>query len=84
MKIPTSKLLEADAVVLGVDLVNRRLAALAAGAPVNIYVSPHCHVILHGERVKLRMVQPKDRLRVRYEQVADGLVAERIEIRPAH
>jgi hypothetical protein len=83
MKIQANKTLEADAVVLGVDLVNRQLAALTAGVPVNIYVSPHCDVILHGERVKLRMVQPKDRLRVRYEQLADGLVAERIEVRPA-
>lgn len=74
--------LEAEAVVCRIDPVNRELAALVEGACVTIYVPPDCEVILRGERVKLRMVQPRDRLRVAYTQLTDSLVAREIEVSP--
>ena len=65
--------------------VNRReLAALVEGILVTIYVPPDCNVVLRGERVKLRMVQPRDRVRVTYTELADSLVAREIEVRPAY
>ena len=72
--------LELEAIVLRVDPVNRELAALVEGVLVNIYASPDCAVVLRGERVKLRMVQPRDRVRVFYVELADSLVAHRIEV----
>jgi hypothetical protein len=76
--------LEAEAVVHRVDPVNRELAALVEGVLVTIYVPPDCAVVLHGERVKLRMVQPRDRVHVAYTELADSLVARAIEVQPAY
>jgi hypothetical protein len=76
--------LEAEAVVHRLDPVNRELAALVGGILVTIYVPPDCDVVLRGERVKLRMVQPRDRLRVTYTELADSLVAREIEVQPAY
>jgi hypothetical protein len=76
--------LEAEAVIHRVDPVNRELAALVEGGLVMIYVPPACDVILRGERIKLRMVQPRDRVRVTYTEVADSLVARAIEVLPGH
>ena len=75
--------LEAEAVVHRVDHINRELAALVEGIPVTIYVPPDCEVVLRGERVKFRMVQPRDRLCVAYTEIADSLVARAIEVQPA-
>jgi hypothetical protein len=76
--------LEAEAVVHRVDPVNRELAALVDGIPVTIYVPADCAVVLRGERVKLRMVQPRDRLRVAYTELADSLIARTIEVQPVY
>ncbi len=76
--------LEAEAVVHRVDPVNRELAALVEGILVTIYVPPGCDIVLRGERVKLRMVQPRDRVRVTYTELADSLVAREIEVQPAY
>lgn len=72
--------LEAEAVIRRVDPINRELAALVNGALVTIYVPPACDVMLRGERIKLRMVQPRDRVRVTYTQYADSLIASAIEV----
>ena len=76
--------LEAEAVIHRVDPVSRELAALVEGALVTIYVPPDCEVVLRGERVKLRMLQPRDRVRVAYTEAAGSLVAREIEMQPAY
>ncbi len=76
--------LQTEAVVHRVDPVSRELAALVEGVLVAIYVPPDCEVVLRGERVKLRIVQPRDRLRVAYTEFADSLVARAIEVQPAY
>ena len=76
--------LEAEAVVHRVDPVNRELVALVEGSVVTIYVPPGCEVVPRGERVKLRMVQPRDRVQVAYTERADSLVARAIEVQPAY
>jgi len=73
---------EAEATVHRVDPVNRELAAVVAGVLLNIYVPPDCAIVLRGERVKLRMIQPKDRLRVIYAQQGDHLIASQVEVQP--
>lgn len=77
------RLLEVEAIVRRVDPITRELAALVEGGLVTIYVPPDCEVVLHGERVKLRMVQPRDRLRVVCADRADPLIALGIEVQPA-
>ena len=76
--------LEVEAVVHRVDPVNRELAALVAGVLVSMYVPPGCAVVLRGERVKLRMVQPRDRVRVTYTELDGALLAREIEVQPGH
>lgn len=72
--------LEADAVIQRVDSINRELAALVDGVLVTIYVPPACDVILRGERIKLRMLQPRDRVRVTYTQSVSSMIASAIEV----
>jgi hypothetical protein len=76
--------MQIDGIVKSVDTVNRQLAALAGGARVNFDVPPGCVIALRGERVKLRMVQPDDRVRVAYAEVHGSLVARRLEVQPEH
>ena len=76
--------LEAEAVIHRVDPVNRELAALVEGVLVTIYVPPACEVFLRGERIKLRMVQPRDRVRVTYTESANPIVARAIEVLPRY
>lgn len=76
--------LEADAIVHRVDAINRELAALVDGVLVTIYVPPACDVMLRGERIKLRMVQPRDRVRVTYTQYANSMIASAIEVQPSN
>jgi hypothetical protein len=73
---------EVEAVVHRVDPVNRELAVVVEGTLVNMYVPPDCKVVLRGERVKLRMVQPRDRMRVKYTGLNDFLIAREIEVQP--
>jgi hypothetical protein len=77
-------LLEAAAVVHRVDPINRELAVLVEGILVNYYVPPDCTVILRGERVKLRMVQPRDRVHVTYTELAGSLIAREIVVQPGY
>ena len=76
--------LEAEAVIRRVDPVNRELAALVEGVLVTIDVPPACEVILRGERIKLRMVQPRDRVRVTCTESANPIVACAIEVLSGH
>src|SRR5918911_1609718 len=86
MQRPSSRkpALGAEAVVHRVDPVNRELTALVGGVLVNIYVPPGCEVVLRGERVKLRMVQPRDHVRVTYTELDGFLLAREIEVQPGH
>lgn len=74
---------EADAIVQHVDLINRELTALVEGVLVSIYAPPACDVVLRGERVKFRLVQPRDRVRVSYTQSDNTLIASAIEVQPS-
>jgi hypothetical protein len=76
--------LEAEAAIHLVDPINRELATLVDGVLVTIYVPPACDVMLRGERIKLRMVQPRDRVRVTYTQCGDSMIASAIEVQPRH
>lgn len=75
---------KADVIVERTDLVNRELTAWVDGASIPIYVPPDCEILLRGERIKLRMVQAGDRLRVDFAQMGDFLVAREIEVQLKH
>jgi hypothetical protein len=75
---------QTDGIVHSVDTLNRELAALAGGALVSFYLPPGCVISLRGERVKLRMVQPGDRVRVSHAEVRGSRVARTVEVQPGH
>jgi hypothetical protein len=72
--------LQMDGVVHGVDTVNRELTVNAGGTLATFEVPPDCAVVLRGERVKLRMVQPRDRVQVTYTRRQGFLVARTIQV----
>lgn len=73
-------MLHADGIVRRVDPVGRDLEVVVAGTPVTFDVGPECAVTLRGERVKLRMVQPRDRVRVAYTDGPATLVATVVDV----
>lgn len=76
----TAKKMHTEGIVRRVDLINRELVLLANGIQVAFDVPPDCPVILNGERVKLRLMQSRDRVRVAFKKVGHLRVACRIDI----
>ncbi|HVK08386.1 MAG TPA: hypothetical protein VM597_06370 [Gemmataceae bacterium] len=74
--------LQTDGVVRRVDPVGREVVVHVAGTPVSFDVRPGCVITLRGERVKLRLIQPRDRVRVAYTESQGARVADAIEVRP--
>lgn len=72
---------EFDAVVRDVDPITRQVLVIVNGVPESVYVPPDCTVLLRGERVKLRIIQPRDRVRMRVQDVPGTTVAKAIEVR---
>lgn len=71
---------QADGAIHDVDIVSRELTALVGGELVRFDVPPGCLVVLRGEPVKLRLVQPGDCVRVRYAEVHGSRVARLVEV----
>jgi hypothetical protein len=65
-----------------VDLIGRDLTVLLRSGMQVFDIPPDCPIRLHGEQIKLRLVQPRDFVCVAFRRTADRLVAERLEIQP--
>jgi hypothetical protein len=74
--------LQTDGIVRRVDPVGRELEVAVAGTPVSFDIRTDCAITLRGERVKLRLLQPRDRVRVTYTQRRGALVADTVEVQP--
>jgi hypothetical protein len=81
---PAVRSLQSIGVVHRVDTVNRELTMLLNGDPLTFDVPVDCEIALHGERVRFRMVQPRDRVRVRHAWRGGFPVALAIEVQPEH
>ena len=68
------------AVIQRIDLVNREVAVIADGARQVVTVPSNCAVLLRGEPVKLRMLQPGDLVKVAFYSRAGEAVARTIEV----
>lgn len=75
----TRPILFTDGVVRSVDPIGRELHIVVAGVAIVVDVGPECAVTLRGERVKLRMIQPRDRVRVAYTRDRGTIVAASVE-----
>lgn len=70
-----------DGTVRAVDTVNRELSVAVGGSLVSFDVPPGCVVVLRGEPVELRLIQPGDLVRVTYGEVRGRPVARVVEAR---
>ena len=75
-------IVEIEGVVRRVDPVGREVEVQTAGTAVSFDIRPDCVITLRGERVKLRMIQLRDRVRVKYTERAGARVADTIEVQP--
>jgi len=69
----------AHGVVQRINLIEREVTVRQESGSVTYSVSPGCEVLLNGERVKLRMLQPRDRVRVAFRRRTDGKTALSVE-----
>jgi len=72
----------ANGIVQRVDTVQREVTVLLQNGLKLFDIPPDCPIFLHGERVKLRLIQPRDHLKIRYT-VGDVLpTATLVEVQP--
>ncbi|MBN9522694.1 hypothetical protein J0H58_29925 [bacterium] len=74
--------LHLNGVVRRVDPVGREIEVCSGGVVFNFDAPPDCVVTLRGERVKLRLVQPRDRVRVAYAESQGRLTARTVDVQP--
>lgn len=70
---------EIAGVIRQVDAVNRDMTLLAGGTHELVDIPSNCSIVLNGEAVKLRLLQPGDYVRVLYLDQNNVRVAQRIE-----
>jgi len=70
---------EIAGVIRQVDAVNRDMTLLAGGNHQLVDVPSECSILLNGETVKLRLLQPGDHVRVIYLDQNNVRIAQRIE-----
>jgi cobalt-zinc-cadmium efflux system membrane fusion protein len=76
----TAPVQETVGVIQAVDVPGRTLTLQADGVSTTFDIAPDCAIVLHGERVKLRLVQPSDTAVVAYEQTLEGLLAHVVQV----
>jgi hypothetical protein len=74
-------LLNIQGIVQRIDLIDRSMAVAVDTSQLLFDVSPACLIWLNGERVKLRMLQAGDGLRVSYRESPPGRMALSLDAR---
>jgi hypothetical protein len=74
-------LCDIDGIIERVDIAGRELTVRVGGAPRQFTLAPECELLLHGEPVKLRLLQALDRAHLRYAPAGDDLVAYQVCVR---
>lgn len=72
-------LMLAHGTVQRIDLIARELTIRQECRSITYNIPPTCEVLLNGERVKLRLLQPRDQVRITHRIQADGRTALSIE-----
>lgn len=76
--------MQIEGVVSAVDTINRELVIRTSSSQILFDVPSDCTIDLRSERVKLRMVQPLDHVKIVYAEVPGLLVARSMEVQPRH
>jgi hypothetical protein len=79
---PGASIRRACGIVQHVDLVSRELRVDIAARSALVDVPAGCPIVLHGERIKLRMVQPGDVALITFTKSRGLWVARLVELQP--
>ena len=71
---------QAQGALCRVDVCRRELHVLVGDEILICYVPPDCPVLVNGERVRLRLLQPADCVRVEFGLIGGDAVATRIAL----
>jgi hypothetical protein len=74
--------LQIEGFVCAVDTINRELVVRTSSAQILFDVPSDCTIDLRSELIKLRMVQPLDRIKIVYAEVRGMLVARSMKVQP--
>lgn len=80
--IAAGKLQSAKGIVERVDIVQREVAVLIQNNVKLFDIPPDCPIFLHGERIKLRMMQPRDQVNIRFAAGDELPIATSVEVQP--
>jgi len=69
-------------IVQEVNLLDRDLTVYSGMKAAVVDVPPDCPVFLHGERIKLRLLQPSDIVSIAFVRRDERLVAQKVEVEP--
>jgi hypothetical protein len=72
----------ARGIVQSIDLVGRDLTVLLQTGITVFDIPPDCPILLHGEPIRLRMMQPRDHVRITFKCTSERLVAEKLDVQP--
>jgi len=72
----------AKGIVHRVDIVQREVAVLIQNGLALFDIPPNCPILLHGERIKLRMMQPRDHVNIRFTAGDELPIATSVEVQP--
>jgi hypothetical protein len=72
----------AKGIVERVDTVQREVTILMQNGLELFDIPPDCPIFLHGERIKLRMIQPRDHVNIRFVSGDELPVATSVEVQP--
>lgn len=71
-------------IVESVDVVQRELIIVVRCQRMAVDVPPQCTVVLRGERIKLRIIQAGDVVRIRLASRTARSIAQRVEVAPVN
>jgi hypothetical protein len=71
---------EVAGVIESVDVPGRELMVRIGGTACLFALAPDCQFVLHGEPVKLRMLQALDRAFLRFARAGDDLIAYQVRV----
>jgi hypothetical protein len=72
----------AQGTIQRVDTLGREITVLLSTGLEVFYVPPDCPIVLHGERIKLRMIQPRDKVLATFVRSGGMLVVKLLEVQP--
>jgi hypothetical protein len=74
-------LVELNGILQKIDVVSRQIEVMTEGTVRLLDVPVSCAVSLNGERVKLRLLQPRDRAQLLCEPRETGWVVRSLRVR---